>query len=119
MAPSLDGRRFASDAAVEGGDVGVQTLFRYRERDGIVGATYAGGAIVEGHLVGTRVGDALDFRYVQLRADGTTASGRCRSVVEVGSDGRLVLHETWAWESEPGSGTSVMHEVVDVHRAER
>lgn len=113
MAPSLDGRRFASDAAVAGGDVGAETLFRYRERDGVVGATYAGGVIVEGHLVGTRDGDALDFRYVQLRVDGTTASGRCRSLVEVGEDGRLVLRETWAWESEPGSGTSVLHEVVE------
>ena len=78
--PSLDGRAFAADADVAGGDVGPATVFRYREApDGAVEAHYAGGAVRSGHLVGTRDGDTLRFRYTQLRHDGTTASGRCTS----------------------------------------
>ncbi|MCE7083150.1 hypothetical protein [Streptomyces sp. ST2-7A] len=92
------------------GQVGTRTRFRYRERDGRVWAEYDGGDILRGHLVGTRVGDRLDFRYVQLRADGTTASGHCVSRVEALPDGRLRLHETWRWESGPGSGNSVVEE---------
>jgi hypothetical protein len=111
-APSLDGRRFQAVADVAGGDVGAQTVFEYVEDDGVVHARYAGGAIRLGFLVGTRQGDTLRFRYAQVRADGTTASGRCESRIEALPDGRLRLHETWAWESQPGAGTSIVEEVI-------
>jgi hypothetical protein len=111
-APSLDGRRFQTAADVPGGDVGAETVFEYVEGDGIVHARYAGGAIRLGFLVGTREGDTLRFRYAQVRADGTTAAGRCESRIEALADGRLRLHETWAWESQPGAGTSVVEEVI-------
>jgi hypothetical protein len=111
-APSLDGRRFQAVADVPGGDVGAQTVFEYAEETGVVHARYGGGAIRLGFLVGTRDGDTLRFRYAQVRADGTTASGRCESRIEVLADGRLRLHETWAWESQPGEGTSLVEEVI-------
>ena len=57
----------------------------------MVHARYAGGAIRLGFLVGTREGDALRFRYAQVRADGTTATGRCESRIEALADGRLRL----------------------------
>ena len=110
--PSLDGRTFAAEAEVSGGDVGPATVFRYSERpDGTIHADYAGGTIRIGRLVGVREGDALRFRYVQLREDGTTASGRCTSVVVALPDGRLAMDEAWAWESEPGTGTSRVVEI--------
>lgn len=111
-APSLDGRRFRSAAEVPGGDVGADTVFEYVEADGIVHARYGGGAIRLGFLVGTRDGDTLRFRYAQVRGDGTTATGRCESRIEALEDGRLRLHETWAWESQDGAGTSVVEEVL-------
>jgi hypothetical protein len=110
--PSLDGRRFAPVADVAGGDVGAGTVFEYAEADGIVHARYAGGAVRLGFLVGTREGDTLRFRYAQVRGDGTTATGRCESRIETLPDGRLRLHETWAWESREGSGTSVVEEII-------
>ena len=111
-APSLDGRRFRSAADVQGGDVGTETVFEYAEADGIVHARYGGGAIRLGFLVGTRDGDTLRFRYAQVRTDGTTATGRCESRIEALGDGRVRLHETWAWESQDGAGTSVVEEVL-------
>jgi hypothetical protein len=109
-APSLDGRSFAAEAVSDDGEVSAATRFAYREFDGVVWASYSGGAIVRGELVGTRVGDGLDFRYVHLTADGQTAAGRCRSVVSHLLDGRLQLDETWTWESRPGSGRSTLVE---------
>ena len=111
-APSLDGRRFAPAAEVPGGDVGAETVFEYVEEDGLIHARYGGGAVRLGFLVGTREGDVLRFRYAQVRADGTTAGGRCESEIEVLADGRLRLHETWAWESRDGAGTSIVEEVI-------
>ncbi|MFI8103884.1 hypothetical protein [Streptomyces sp. NPDC086023] len=110
MARSLDGLLFVPVADQSPGQVGRQTRFDYHEQDGRIWAEYRGGDVVMGHLVGTRAGDTLDFRYVQLRTDGTTASGHCTSLVTALPDGRLRLEETWTWESQPGSGTSVVEE---------
>lgn len=108
----LNGRTFRSQADVPGGDVGTDTTFEYEEdADGVVSAMYAGGAIRLGFLVGTRTGLKVSFRYAQLRTDGTTATGRCESVIENLDDGRLRMHERWAWESQEGSGTSVVEEI--------
>jgi hypothetical protein len=88
----------------------------YHERDGEIRAEYAGGDVVRGRLVGTREGDRLDFRYVQLKLDGTTSSGHCVSEVTELPDGRVRLAETWEWESQPGSGTSLVEEVAEVEQ---
>ncbi|MEQ4305777.1 MarR family winged helix-turn-helix transcriptional regulator [Plantactinospora sp. B6F1] len=109
--PSLDGRRFRAVAEVDGGEVGAETAFDYRERDGEISAAYSGGSVRRGHLVGTRDGDTLDFRYVQLNTAGETSTGHCHSRISMLPDGRLRLHETWSWESRTGSGTSTVEEI--------
>lgn len=94
-----------------GGVATAETTFRYTEDDGVVTATYEGGTIRRGFLVGTRRGDSLDFRYVQLHTDGSTASGHCVTELEVLPEGRLRLNESWEWESRPGKGRSIADEV--------
>ncbi|WP_199548494.1 hypothetical protein [Streptomyces sp. N35] len=94
------------------GQVGTRTRFAYHEQDGVIWASYAGGDVVRGELVGSRDGDVLDFRYVQLRTDGETASGHCVSRIEELPDGRIRLRETWEWESRSGRGTSVVEQVT-------
>ncbi|MFD3378121.1 MULTISPECIES: hypothetical protein [unclassified Streptomyces] len=111
MARSLDGLLLSPVADQAPGQVGTRTRFAYHEKDGEIWAEYAGGDVVRGHLVGTREGDRLDFRYVQLKVDGTTSSGHCVSLVVELTDGRVRLEETWEWESQEGSGTSVVEEV--------
>jgi hypothetical protein len=113
MARSLDGLVLAPVADQAPGQVGRSTRFVYHERDGVVWAEYAGGDVVRGHLVGTRAGDRLDFRYVQLGPDGTTSSGHCVSTVLELPDGRVRLEETWEWESRAGHGTSVVEQIPD------
>lgn len=108
---SMDGRTFVGVRNTAGGEVGDGTRFDYRERHGVVWADYSGGEIVRGHLVGTRDGDRLDFRYVHLARSGQTAGGRCTSRIESLPDGRMRLHERWWWESRAGSGESVVEEV--------
>ncbi|WP_369246006.1 hypothetical protein [Streptomyces sp. R41] len=111
MPRSLDGLVLAPVADQAPGQVGTRTRFTYHEKDGEICAEYAGGDVVRGHLVGTREGDRLDFRYVQLKRDGGTSSGHCVSRVVELPDGRVRLEETWEWESQTGSGTSVVEEV--------
>lgn len=106
----IDGRRFAGVANTAEGEVGSTTIFTYHQEGGTVWADYAGGAVCRGFLVGTRTDDTLAFRYTHLNVTGETASGRCSSTIEVLTDGRVRLHESWAWESRPGTGTSVVEE---------
>ena len=107
---SLDGRVFG--VVESGGRVATTaTTFRYTEADGVVTATYEGGTIRRGFLVGTRDGDSLDFRYVQLHRDGSTAAGHCTTELEVLPDGRVRLNETWDWESRDGYGRSIAEEL--------
>ncbi|MFG2431370.1 hypothetical protein [Streptomyces sp. NPDC048590] len=113
MARSLDGLVLAPVADQAPGQVGTGTRFTYHEEEGRIWAEYAGGDVVRGHLVGTREADRLDFRYVQLKRDGTTSGGHCVSAVTDLPDGRVRLDETWEWESQAGSGTSVVEELAD------
>ncbi|MDT0614517.1 hypothetical protein [Streptomyces lancefieldiae] len=112
MARSLDGLVLAPVADQAPGQVGTRTRFVYHEQDGAVWAEYEGGDVVRGRLVGTREGDRLDFRYVQLKTDGSTSSGHCVSAVVELPDGRVRLEETWEWESQRGSGTSVVEQLT-------
>ncbi|MET8826688.1 hypothetical protein ABZX40_08820 [Streptomyces sp. NPDC004610] len=113
MPRSLDGVVLAPVADQAPGQVGTRTRFAYHEHNGEIWAEYTGGDVVRGFLVGTRAGDRLDFRYVQLKTDGTTSSGHCASRIGELPDGRLRLTETWEWESQEGSGTSVVEEIAD------
>lgn len=111
--PSLDGRRFGAVDDVVGGDVGPATVFEYHQEGPDLWASYAGGSVAQGFLVGTRAGDHLSFRYVHRTDDGSTSAGRCETDVEQDDHGRIVLRETWTWESQPGSGSSVLVELDD------
>lgn len=107
----LDGRRFAGVTNSADGEVGQATVFTYRQDGGVIWAEYGGGAVVRGYLVGTRAGEVLRFRYSHLGTDGQTSGGVCESTIEVTGDGRVRFHESWTWESRPGSGTSVVEEI--------
>jgi len=93
------------------GEASADTVFEYHEDGGVVWASYHGGPVRLGFLVGSRDGARLEFRYSQLNADGETSSGRCTTTILVLPDGRLRLSEAWAWESKAGAGRSVAEEV--------
>lgn len=106
----IDGRRFAGVTNSAEGEVDSSTIFNYHQEGETVWADYAGGSVRKGFLVGTRSDDTLAFRYSHLNVTGETASGKCTSKIEVLADGRARFHESWAWESRPGTGTSVVEE---------
>lgn len=108
---SLHGRRFT--VASGGVDVGSSTVFLFTEDrlTGVVTATYRGGAVLAGSLVGTRDGSRVEFRYSHVTRAGGLESGISRDSLSVLPDGRLRLDEQWEWTSRSGSGTSVLEEL--------
>jgi hypothetical protein len=109
----FDGRVFKSMANDEGGDVGGETYFQFDQTADLVHARYQGGTVRLGHLVGLHLGDTLEFRYTHVTVDGETATGHSVDRIEHLDDGRIRLHEKWEWDSKPGSGSSILEEVVD------
>ena len=110
---NYDNRVFRSVANTTNGEVGGETLFRYRQQGDLVWATYEGNGIVQGHLIASVAPDgALDMRYHHRSPSGALMTGLCRSRLEILPDGRYRLHEDWQWTSGDGSrGTSVIEEV--------
>ena len=106
----LDGRVFGAVGAVAGGQVSTATEFRFRQSGDMVWGRYSGGAIRMGFFVGTSDGATVTFRYTQLDTDGETATGFSVDRIEELPDGRVRLHEQWAWDSREGEGTSVLEE---------
>jgi hypothetical protein len=107
---SLDGRTLVA-VANEGGEVSADTRFHFEQDGDRIHAEYEGGTIVEGHLVGTFTDGCWDVRYVQLHADGETATGRSVGEVTILDDGRVRVADDWEWESKEGGGSSVLEEV--------
>ncbi|QUY62118.1 hypothetical protein [Gulosibacter molinativorax] len=91
--------------------MGVSTRFDYHQEADEIWAEYSGGEVGRGYLVGTRAGDRLSSRYVHLGEGGTTATDRCESKIVVIDAGRVRFEESWAWESRPETGKSIVVEL--------
>lgn len=91
-------------------EISPDTWFEFRERDDVVVATYAGGSIVSGQLVGRRTDDLVRTAYAQLVTDGRLQTGTAEMRVERGADGRMLLTEHYIW-SDGKPGTNVLGSV--------
>ncbi|MDS0294668.1 hypothetical protein [Halogeometricum luteum] len=116
---SLDGRTLAGVANGEDGEVSAETRFRFEQDGERISATYAGGDVADGYLVGTLDGGEWDVRYVQMNADGETATGHSVGTVTLLDDGRVRVEDVWEWESRDGAGESVLEEVDGAQRSRR
>jgi hypothetical protein len=113
MTIDYDGRVFRPVVNAPNGEVTASTEFHYRQAGDLLTATYTGGGIRLGQMVGLVGGDgSLHFHYQHLTDTGELRCGICRGVPERLPDGRLRLHETWQWLSgDRSEGQSVVEEV--------
>ena len=82
----------------ENGVVNELTIFIFSQDGDLVSASYSGGQISKGYLVGTMKSNKLVFSYCQLQADGKLDNGRseCNVLVE---NGKVRLEEHFTWNS--------------------
>lgn len=106
-------KKFAAVSNTPNGETSAQTVFHYQQEGTIVTATYAGGNIVSGHLIGIiEENGVVDLRYHQVNHKGELMTGACRSVPERMSNGKIRLYETWQWTSGDFSkGQSIVEEL--------
>ena len=113
MSFNYDGRCFRPVANSPTGQVSSETLFQYTQTGNLLTATYSGGSIRHGQMVGlVKSGGELEFCYHHVTNDGELRSGFCLSSPTVLHDGRIRLEESWYWTMpERTEGQSVVEEV--------
>jgi hypothetical protein len=114
MKINYHGRTFAGVTNTPNGQVSEDTLFLYTQHEHILTATYGGGSIRQGAMLGkVNEDNSLVFAYHHIDIDGRLKSGHCASTPEILPDGRIRLHEKWEWTfGGTGEGTSVVEEVI-------
>lgn len=106
-------KQFKAVQNSENGETSIETIFHYQQRGNIVTASYKGGDIVEGHLIGL-VDEAgnIDMRYHQVNTKGNLMTGHCQSKPTIMENGKIQLNESWKWTSgDLSSGNSILEEI--------
>jgi hypothetical protein len=111
---NYNGRNFVSIENTENGEVSSQTFFEYKQEGNIISATYGGGDIVQGTLIGiVRNDGCLEFRYNHVNSRSEIRGGKCVSTPKILPDGRIRLYENWQWlDAETTEGSSIIEEVL-------
>jgi hypothetical protein len=108
-----NGKSFRSVSNSENGLVSGEMIFRYQQNGNVLTCSYSGEKIVFGSLLAVfAADDTLNMRYHQLNASGELMTGTCFTTPELLADGRLRLHEEWAWTSgDCSAGQSILEEI--------
>jgi hypothetical protein len=93
-----------------GGVIDPETTFSFSQVGDTISARYAGGTIRLGFLVGSRHGDRLGWRYVQIDNHGRLDSAHALCELSRLADVRLRLVEHFSWDSREGSRSNVLEQ---------
>jgi hypothetical protein len=106
-------KKFKAVANTDNGETSEETIFEYQQSGNILTATYSGGAIVKGHLIGlVDAAGHIDMRYHQVNQAGLLMTGKCYSTPEIMDNGKIRLHEIWEWTSgDCSKGNSIIEEI--------
>ncbi|GAB4401614.1 MAG: hypothetical protein OHK0053_24550 [Microscillaceae bacterium] len=97
----------------ENAETSGETIFCYTQVGNVLSASYSGGKIKYGHLIGLvdEQGN-IDMRYHQVNEKDTLMTGICFSVPEILENGKIRLHESWEWTSgDKSKGHSMLEEL--------
>lgn len=106
-------KKFRSVNNTENGEVSADTIFHYQQEGHLVTATYTGGEILKGNIIG-KVDEQgiIEMRYQHLNQQMEFKTGQCISTPEMLPNGKIRLHEKWQWTSgDRSEGESVIEEV--------
>lgn len=109
---NYEDKKFVTTMNSENGDLDDNTLFHYHQNENVIWATYSGGKILKGNLVGTISPEGeLDFYYQHINEANELRKGKCHSVPHILENGKIELHEEWELLSgEKAKGTSIVTE---------
>jgi len=110
---SYHDKEFRSVSNSNSGEVSEATTFFYQQNGSVISASYQGGNIREGNLLGrVEVDGTIRMSYQHWNTNDEFRAGVCTSTPELLPNGKIRLYESWEWTSGiEGSGESVIEEV--------
>jgi len=89
------------------------TIFKYEQTGNMVIASYSGGNVKFGQMIGlVNPEGLLKMRYQHIDRDDALKTGICETTPEVLPSGKLRLHEKWEWTcGDHAKGQSVLEEI--------
>jgi hypothetical protein len=107
------GRLFKPVETSDTSQTGTDTIFKYEQDGEMVTATYSGGNIRFGQIIGRVDADGiLEMRYQHLDRDGELMTGYCKTTPEILHTGKMRLHEKWRWTcGHRATGRSILEEI--------
>lgn len=109
---NYDGKCFRVQKNTEDGEVNDETFFLYHQKEDIVWASYHGGMVKKGFLLGTVSNNGeMNFYYQHINDKKQLRIGKCHSVPHILENGKIQLHESWEWlDMKKTKGSSIIVE---------
>ena len=107
------GRLFRPVKTSDSSQTSEDTIFKYEQIDDMVTATYSGGNIKFGQIIGQVDDDGiLNMRYQHMDQTGELKTGYCTTTPEFLPNGKMRLHERWRWTcGHRAKGRSILEEI--------
>lgn len=100
---NLNDRRFVT-AANNSGLSSNETVFHYRQEGEIITATYQGGHILQGHILGKQTGpNTIELLYNCITSENELMAGESQGVLSM-NDGKVQINFDWNWLNGDKSG---------------
>ncbi len=109
----LNNKIFVNKENIGTGEVSQDTIFHYYQQNDIIWATYSGGKIIKGYLIGKFLDpNIIKFTYQHINQEREIRIGECKSHVEKLPNGKIRLNEVWQWlDKDKISGKSILEEI--------
>lgn len=109
---NLDNIKMNVVKTAENGVVNRDPIFQFTQKNRSVYATYSGGKIEKGFLVGLLNENELTFNFCQLQNDGILDNGTSTAKLAITENGKIRLTEHFEWKSRPGEfGVNIFEEL--------
>jgi hypothetical protein len=108
---SLDKVKMNVIKTAANGVVNNLTIFTFSQNENFVSASYEGGKIQKGFLVGYLTSDKLLFSYCQLQVDGKIDNGQSVCDLTLDEHNKIILTENFAWSSRNEEGVNIFREI--------
>ena len=108
---NLNGVRMKNAKADPKGVCSSETILEFKQDHNLISASYRGGPVLDGYLIGVLNGSQVMFRYVQADVNGNVDAGVSDGAFTRLPNRKLQLIEHFLLYTRPDSGTNIFVEL--------
>ena len=108
---SFDGKAMRTVSTAPNGVIDEKTIFHFQQIGNLITATYKGGRVKTGFLIGKINNEKLEFQYTQMHDDESINGGCSLCEIKITEDGRIKLVEHFQWANGE-KGTNIIEELA-------